>query len=633
MTETQHPAVPSQKTKPIKDLRRAAPASLRFVTRLGPHHFAHLRATAEGIDLVQSARRYLGIEHGLEATTAHRQAVDQVRALARRRGDSAWHLIGVLIKQRDASHRPSLDEFVLEKDLDGWSESEQLEFYEAAFPPDKKGARRDRLRQRQLDLLRRLEASDAEVPRPEHLVDGWFDERTAAKLIGAGFINLGELSKAVAVGGRWYASLPGVGKGKAQRIVEHLHTLIPAAAAPAKRLFALPSPALPCPALPCSVQASLPTQSLQIDRSPCGPAHPALQLLDPDAPSLAPGSMLGATNDLQAVQSWIETHAGSLATLKSFRRESRVFMLWLQRERGGLRFADVKVEDCLAFRAFTENIPPAWISRERAKPGQPGWAPFRGQLSQASRHHLLNIVGALFAYLKLANYLTQNPWPLIKTRASMKKTAVNSVDTRAFTTDAQAEIVRLIAAQPPSPARARMLFIIGFVSGVGLRAAELLTARLSDLRFASGGYVLQVMGKGGKPRVVAVPPAAVHALEEYLHARGLGGLAEAPGDAPLLASAKDPMEPISYQALYLTVRSWLGKAINASALPHAERKALTGASAHWLRHTFATRAIEREVPMEVVQAQLGHANVSTTMNIYAKAPLERQVKTIAAAFR
>lgn len=623
MTETQHPAVPSQKTKPIKDLRRAAPASLRFVTRLGPHHFAHLRATAEGIDLVQSARRYLGIEHGLEATTAHRQAVDQVRALARRRGDAAWRLIGVLIKPREGSQRPTLDEFVLEKDLDGWSESEQLEFYEAAFPPDKKGARRDRLRQRQLDLLRRLEARDAEVPRPEHLVDGWFDERTAVKLISAGFINLGELGKAVAVGGRWYAGLPGVGKGKAQRIVDHLHTLIPAAAAPAKRLFALPSPAL----------ASLPAHSLQLDRGPSDPAQQALQLLDEEAQSLVPGSMLAATSDLQAVQSWIQTHAGSAATVKSFWREARVFMLWLQRERGGLRFADVKVEHCLAFRAFTENIPPAWISRERAKPGQPGWAPFRGQLSQASRHHLLNIVGALFAYLKLANYLTQNPWPLIKTRASMKKTAVNSVDTRAFTTDAQAEIVRLIAAQPPSPARARMLFIIGFVSGVGLRAAEILTAKLSDLRFASGGYVLQVMGKGGKPRVVAVPPAAVHALEEYLHARGLGGLAEAPGDAPLLASAKDPMEPISYQALYLTVRSWLGKAINASALPHAERKALTGASAHWLRHTFATRAIEREVPMEVVQAQLGHANISTTMNIYAKAPLERQVKTIAAAFR
>jgi integrase len=123
------------------------------------------------------------------------------------------------------------------------------------------------------------------------------------------------------------------------------------------------------------------------------------------------------------------------------------------------------------------------------------------------------------------------------------------------------------------------------------------------------------------------------ALLNYLSARGLPGIEQAPSNAPLLASLKDPMEPIGYQALYLTVRAWLRKAISASALTSAERQSLTGASAHWLRHTFATRAIERAVPMEVVQAQLGHANLSTTMNIYAKAPLERQVRAISSVFQ
>lgn len=609
-----------QKSKPIKDLRRS-PASHRFVQRLGPHHFAHLRATAEGIEIVDSARRYLGIEHGHEALTAHRQTADQVRAIARRHGNAAWRLIGMQIRTPVDGARPSLDDFIAERGLDGWSEAEQQEFFEASFPVDRRAERRQRLRSRQLDLLRRVEASDAEQPQSAHRVDGWFDERTATKLITAGWINLGQLAQAVAVGGRWFAPLPGVGKGKAQRIANHLHTLIPAAAPPAQRLFALPSPAL----------ANHQLTSLQSARAPIDAAQQSLELL-PVAPTNA-GSMLAASTDLQAVQSWIQTHAGSAATVKAYWREARIFILWLQRERDGIGFAQVKVEDCLAFRAFTENIPPTWISRERAKPGQHGWAPFRGPLGEASRHHLLNSVGALFAYLKLANYLAQNPWPLIKTRAAMKKTALNSVDTRAFTEDAQSEIVRLIEAQPPSPARARMLFIIGFVSGVGLRATELLTARLSDLRFASGGCVLQVMGKGGQPRVVAVPPTALQALQAYIHARGLGSVEAAPGTAPLLASAVDPMEPIGYQALYLTVRSWLGKAINASELPSGDRLVLTGASAHWLRHTFATRAIEREVPMEVVQAQLGHANISTTMNIYAKAPLERQVQTIAAAFR
>ena len=180
-----------QKPKPIKDLRpRQTQASVRFVHRLGPHHFAHLRAVAEGIDLKESTLRYLGIEHGNEAITAHRQTVDQVRAIARRRGDSAWRLIGVRIRVQDASGRPpSLEDFIAERDLDGWSESEQLEFYEAAFPTNPKAERRDRLRRRQLELLRNLEASNAEQPKTQDMVNGWFDDRTATKLIGAGFTN------------------------------------------------------------------------------------------------------------------------------------------------------------------------------------------------------------------------------------------------------------------------------------------------------------------------------------------------------------------------------------------------------------------------------------------------------------
>lgn len=617
MTKIAHAIIPDQKPKPIKDLRRRRTlTSVRFIHRLGPHHFAHLRAVAEGIDLNESAQRYLGIEHGNEAITAHRQTVDQIRAIARRRGDSAWRLIGVQIRVQDTNMRPSLEDFIAERDLDGWSESEQLELYGAAFPTEMKTERRDRLRRRQLELLRVLETSNAEQPKTQDMVSGWFDDRTATKLIGAGLVNLGEMAQAIAAGGCWYRDLPGVGKSKAQRISAHLHTLIPAATPPLRRHFALPSLALV-------------DRPLELEWHPRDSFQESLQT----PAKSGSGSMLNASNDLQAMRTWIQTHAGSAATVKSFWREARVFMLWLQREREGITFADVKVEDCLAFRTFTENIPAHWISRERASPGQPGWAPFRGQLSQSSRHHLLNIVGALFAYLKLADYIVQNPWPLIKTRTSMKKTAVNSVDTRAFSEDAQTEIQRFIDAQPPSPSRARMRFIVGFLSGVGLRASELLAAKLGDLRYVSGGYVLQVMGKGGTPRVVAIPPSALVALEDYLEARGIGSLQETPVKAPLLASAKDPMESIGYQALYLTVRTWLKKAINASPLPSAERQSLTGASAHWLRHTFATRAIERDVPMEVVQAQLGHANISTTMNIYAKAPLERQIQTISAAFK
>jgi hypothetical protein len=61
--------------------------------RLALPHFAYLRAWVEGVPREEAARRYLGLEHGHALVTLHRQVVDELRAVARRRGDSrggAW---------------------------------------------------------------------------------------------------------------------------------------------------------------------------------------------------------------------------------------------------------------------------------------------------------------------------------------------------------------------------------------------------------------------------------------------------------------------------------------------------------------------------------------------------------------
>ena len=52
-------------------------------------------------------------------------------------------------------------------------------------------------------------------------------------------------------------------------------------------------------------------------------------------------------------------------------------------------------------------------------------------------------------------------------------------------------------------------------------------------------------------------------------------------------------------------------------------------SAHHLRHTFCTRLCEQESNIKVIQSIMGHADYSTTMDIYAECSMEKQQEVFA----
>jgi integrase len=170
------------------------------------------------------------------------------------------------------------------------------------------------------------------------------------------------------------------------------------------------------------------------------------------------------------------------------------------------------------------------------------------------------------------------------------------------------------------------------MEAVGLRSAELLSATLGDIHKEPEGWFMHVTGKGNRRRVVAIPGQAFSALQRYLNERGLGGIEAAPPQAPLLANVSDPMEPVTYQALYKHVRSWISRAISQAELPAKERLKLSRASTHWLRHTFGTRGVARGVPIDVLQAQMGHSSSAITTGLYGRAPLGRRADELQKAF-
>jgi integrase len=73
------------------------------------------------------------------------------------------------------------------------------------------------------------------------------------------------------------------------------------------------------------------------------------------------------------------------------------------------------------------------------------------------------------------------------------------------------------------------------------------------------------------------------------------------------------------------------RALRASGLPAGEREHALQASTHWLRHTYATQAAEREVPPDILQENLGQADPRTTARYY-RAQLERRQRAVERAF-
>jgi site-specific recombinase XerD len=419
-------------------------------------------------------------------------------------------------------------------------------------------------------------------------------------LQASGLLLLQDLQERINRGGRWWRDLSATGPVKAQRLAAFLAMLLPAAQSMARPDFGAHLDHLGAPA----------GSALTSHTSSAGVALPSVR------------------GDADAVQAWIEARAGSVATAKSYQREARRLLIWLQRERGK-SLADMAAADCRAYMVFMERVPPGWISRDKAAVLAPGWAPFRAPLSVASRRQAVTVLSSMFDWLVSVEALPRNPWQLINRKIG-DDAERNELDSRAFTSEAWAEVLRVLRAQPPSPAVQRALFVLRFVEATGLRSAELLDARLGDLRRHKGRWTMQVQGKGSRNRVVAIPGQAMQALDDYLRARELQFDQAAP-EVPLLASTSNALAPIGYQALYKTLKAWLSKAVRHSRLQGPERDDALRASPHWLRHTFGTRALEREAPLDVVQGQMGHADPRTTMR-YAKAQLARRLESLDRAF-
>ena len=78
------------------------------------------------------------------------------------------------------------------------------------------------------------------------------------------------------------------------------------------------------------------------------------------------------------------------------------------------------------------------------------------------------------------------------------------------------------------------------------------------------------------------------------------------------------------RALERIIRDYNAEEAKAAAKEHREAVLLPHFSVHNLRHTFCTRLCENETNLKVIQEIMGHADITTTMDIYNEATREQK---------
>lgn len=142
------------------------------------------------------------------------------------------------------------------------------------------------------------------------------------------------------------------------------------------------------------------------------------------------------------------------------------------------------------------------------------------------------------------------------------------------------------------------------------------------------GWVLNIIGKGKKERLVTVPDGFVdNVLIRYRESLGLTPLPHIDETTPIMPSQKTG-EPLHQDSLNNMVEEAFDLVIKQLVEEKKIQQAhsIAGASSHWLRHTGATQALG-EISETMLAEELGHASVKTTVEIYVAPAHRDRIKT------
>ncbi len=153
--------------------------------------------------------------------------------------------------------------------------------------------------------------------------------------------------------------------------------------------------------------------------------------------------------------------------------------------------------------------------------------------------------------------------------------------------------------------------VLALMYGCGLRVSEAVSLRTVDID--AKALTLRVVGKGNKERLVPLPKGLLGDLRQvWAKHRTM------PWVFPNRARTNH-IDPDSIEKLIRTLRRSLG--LDESITPHS------------LRHGYATRLLEQDVPVETIRILMGHESIKTTqVYLHLTEAVRARVQNAAASF-
>jgi integrase/recombinase XerD len=252
--------------------------------------------------------------------------------------------------------------------------------------------------------------------------------------------------------------------------------------------------------------------------------------------------------------------------------DERLIAMWLHGKSDNTR--DAYFRDVLLFTDFVDKpLPQVDLADLQAYVDSlSGYRP-------STRARKLSSVKSLLSFGHRLGYLRVNVGAVVKPPPVKDTLAERILD--------EHDVAAIIRSEP----NRRNQLMLDLLYKSGMRVSELCALTWRDVRDRRGSLQVTVFGKGGRTRVILLPPRLSTRLRAFRNVE----------EASRAVFQNAEGEPLHRSQVYRIVRSAARRCGLAESV-----------SPHWFRHAHASHALDNGAPTHLVQQTLGHASLATT---------------------